>query len=1042
MKFSTKKLILLIWVLLLSFTLTAQDYLEYGDAPEGAIAYPSTGAIGSFPTCVTVTLDGFVQHNNFGAFLGPGFDFEFDGNAGSCPGFNPYDMDECFLDGDAGLLIPEPFTIDNSNQVVPCPNSIGTALGSTCQIAIWGQNIDIDVTNQMPGATVGLMNVVIDWDQNGHWGDLVTCPSGQIPEHVLQNFAVPNGFVGPLSILAPPNFTIGPNPGYYWGRFTISEQPVNINWDGNGVFEDGESEDYLLWVIISDEYDYGDAPEGDTAYPSLGIIGNFPTCSSVGPAGYFVNHRVADLFLGLMVDGELDGNAGLCNPFTPPYDNDECFQDGDAGLIIPDPYTIDTSGGTYSVVPCTGQGTPLDTICLFAQWGTDIDIDIVNNTDIDAFMNVIFDWNQDGYWADDTTIICNDTVVPEHVLVDFPVPAGYTGPLSGLLPPDFQVGPEAGYVWSRFTISDAPVILPWDGSGEFMNGESEDYLMEILAEEGEEYDFGDAPEGDTAYPSLGIIGNFPTCSAIGPAGYYVNHGIGYTYLGPAVDLEPDGNAGLCNPFQPPYDNDECFQDGDAGLIFPDPYTIDTSGGNYTVVPCLSQGTPLDTTCHYAIWGTEIDIDVTHNMDLGAYMNVIIDWNHDGYWADDTTTTCSGTFVPEHVLVDFPIPPMFVGPLSNLTPPNFLVGPESGYVWGRFTISDQPVGIDWDGSGSFLNGESEDYLLEVVTFEEAYDYGDAPEGATAYPSLAVTGNFPTCIVTGPAGFVRHNIMTMYFGPTVDSEIDGNAGLCSPFLTPYDNDECFQDGDAGLITPDPYTIVTNVVVPCTGNGTPIDTVCQWAQWGPDVDIDVNNNSDMDAFVNVLFDWNQSGNWADDTTTTCSGNMVPEHVLIDFGIPPGYVGPLSLLFPPKFQVGPDPGFVWARFTISDQPVGPEWDGDGEFMNGESEDYLIEVVLNVGIEELYRGSLDIRISPNPASSSTNISYYLRKDADVEINIYNSQGRFITQLLKENQPQGIRTVTWSGTDQYNRLVSNGVYLVEIRLYKASVGRAKVVLMH
>ena len=29
---------------------------DWGDAPEGAIAYPSTGVMGAFPTCLTVPL--------------------------------------------------------------------------------------------------------------------------------------------------------------------------------------------------------------------------------------------------------------------------------------------------------------------------------------------------------------------------------------------------------------------------------------------------------------------------------------------------------------------------------------------------------------------------------------------------------------------------------------------------------------------------------------------------------------------------------------------------------------------------------------------------------------------------------------------------------------------------------------------------------------------------------------------------------------------------------------------------------------------------
>jgi len=81
-----------------------QDYREFGDAPEGAIAYPSTGIIGLFPTCMTVGPNGFVIHNNFGAFF-VGFDLEVDGNAGLCPMFAPYDNDECFGDGSAVSLL-------------------------------------------------------------------------------------------------------------------------------------------------------------------------------------------------------------------------------------------------------------------------------------------------------------------------------------------------------------------------------------------------------------------------------------------------------------------------------------------------------------------------------------------------------------------------------------------------------------------------------------------------------------------------------------------------------------------------------------------------------------------------------------------------------------------------------------------------------------------------------------------------------------------------------------------------------------------------
>ena len=222
------------------------DYRDYGDAPEGPnhVAYPLTGITGAFPTCVGCGPAGWVQHNNFGAWFGSGFDFELEGNAGWCPGgFPPYDQDEGFQDGDAGLLIPQPFTIDNLMNVVPFTGWTGTALGNVGQIAVWGLNVDIWVHNTMPNHEPYLpayVNVLMDWDQNGAWGN----PG----EHVLINFLVPPLYIGPLSALLPPNFVIGPNAGFVWSRFSITEIPVPLDWTGEGVFEDGETEDYLLLI--------------------------------------------------------------------------------------------------------------------------------------------------------------------------------------------------------------------------------------------------------------------------------------------------------------------------------------------------------------------------------------------------------------------------------------------------------------------------------------------------------------------------------------------------------------------------------------------------------------------------------------------------------------------------------------------------------------------------------------------------------------------------------------------------------------------------
>ncbi len=224
---------------------------EWGDAPEGALAYPSTGVVGMFPTCANVPLAGFIWHGPLGwASFGPSFDFESEGNAGLCSSFTPYDADECFADSDAGLIQPAAWTIMGAN-VVPCQDA-GGFLGPACSVGTWGSTptdaVDIFVINNMP--VNGYLNVLMDWNQDGKWGGSSSCGGGSFAlEHVLQNFLVPMGFAGPVSLLAPPSFTIGPNGGFVWTRFSITEQPVITDWDGNGTFEDGETEDYLLAVM-------------------------------------------------------------------------------------------------------------------------------------------------------------------------------------------------------------------------------------------------------------------------------------------------------------------------------------------------------------------------------------------------------------------------------------------------------------------------------------------------------------------------------------------------------------------------------------------------------------------------------------------------------------------------------------------------------------------------------------------------------------------------------------------------------------------------
>jgi hypothetical protein len=220
-----------------------------------------------------------------------------------------------------------------------------------------------------------------------------------------------------------------------------------------------------------------------------------------------------------------------------------------------------------------------------------------------------------------------------------------------------------------------------------------------------------------------------------------------------------------------------------------------------------------------------------------------------------------------------------------------------------------------------------------------EYGDAPEGALAYPGTAVIGTFPTCLDPTVAGYVSHEVKeTLYLGPSLDGETDGNSGICNPFMAPYNNDECFNDGDAGLIKPATYTISGSSIVPCNGTGGILGAVLDTAQWGQNIDLFVTNTTGETAYLNVLIDFNQDGEWKYVPDCPCDVDIV-EHILVDFPIPTGYSGPVSALLPPEFYISVYAGYHWMRTTLSDEPVGNDWNGAGQFDAGETEDYLVRV-------------------------------------------------------------------------------------------------------
>ncbi|MBN1508582.1 MAG: LamG domain-containing protein [Sedimentisphaerales bacterium] len=349
-------------------------------------------------------------------------------------------------------------------------------------------DLTVDVLNQ---AANGTLEVAVNWtslDWPGTQGEpplpaRVTSPTDETRYILRQTIIQRTDVRGAQSVSV--NFEIE-DFCPQWVSIDIRGQNVSI--EGRIQHECVDKDSFLPPTGIRD---FGDAPEGVVAYPSSGVAGLFPTCVTVGPASW-IEHSGGTCCFGEKVDMETDGNGGKCPAYSPDlYDQDEKQVDGDAGLIKPRAFTIKTSGGSTRVVPTNFYVLEsMGNACLIAVWDATIDIEVTNNRHQEAYVNILFDWNQDGKW--DGSSRCADGVAPEHTIVNFPVPAGYSGPLSALHPPNFKIGPLGGYVWTRFTISDRRVMEGWNGDGVFPDGETEDYLLYIR----EPLQFCEWTEGD------------------------------------------------------------------------------------------------------------------------------------------------------------------------------------------------------------------------------------------------------------------------------------------------------------------------------------------------------------------------------------------------------------------------------------------------------------------------------------------------------------------------------------------------------------------
>ena len=83
----------------------------------------------------------------------------------------------------------------------------------------------------------------------------------------------------------------------------------------------------------------------------------------------------------------------------------------------------------------------------------------------------------------------------------------------------------------------------------------------------------------------------------------------------------------------------------------------------------------------------------------------------------------------------------------------------------------------------------------------------------------------------------------------------------------------------------------------------------------------------------------------------------------------------------------------------------------------------------------------PNPFNSSTNITYQVTEDSQVQLAIMDMLGRKVKILVSETQEKGFYNVIWNGENNYGSPLQQGWYIVQLKA-AGSVEQIKVNLMY
>ena len=577
-------------------------------------------------------------------------------------------------------------------------------------------------------------------------------------------------------------------------------------------------------------------PEGDVFSNFLGS-GNDAIISYVGGDGDDVVISVVSP--GDYGDAPTSAQSGFAANYPTTY-SDNGARHADVGPVLGSLRDFESTGIPH--VDALGDdldnnddedGIIFDTILMVSprtSQSAPVKVDLLYADATANYLNAWIDFNQDGDWAD-----AGEQVLTDHDLgtTDGQQTVNLT------MPQDTGTNVVTGETYIRFRL-DTTGGLSFDGPAD--DGEVEDYKITIWNGTYGDLDYGDAPD---SYATLDASG--------GP-----KHGIYPTiYLG-------TNNA-------PDYDTDG-FQDGteDNPNTATDDDTEGTEPDDEDGVVYLPVITTFNTS--YSVL-----VDVTNVTGTTVSLLGWIDFDGDDiFQADEGTQT-----------------PVVHGEIQQTLTWNSIggVGPDiaSGETFARFRITSDPSITTSKPGSAAIDGEVEDYFLEILP--DPIDWGDAP---TPYPVTALENGASHRRVDS-SGPILGNIADAEDAPTHSANADADD-----MRAPFDD----EDG---------VTIVGALVASAGSAHTATINV---------------NLSNADPTSNILDAWldlNGDGDW-DDADEQIFTNF-------DLGTTNG-IQSLNFTIPQEAGGNVVAGETFARFRVSTQG---NLSYTGYSDNGEVEDHTM---------------------------------------------------------------------------------------------------------